>query len=253
MMEFLDSLRAKNDTLYYFGLVCVLLSGLFLGLTQVTNTNVAGVNAWYKPFKFALSIGVYAWTMLLYCSYLPDFNQKIFSWSTIVLLGFEILYIAIQAQRGQLSHFNLSTPFYNVMYVLMALAASLVAVYAAYVAILFFKNDLPELPDYYVWAIRLGLIIFVVFAFQGFAMGSRLTHTIGGPDGSAGWPLVNWSKTLGDLRVAHFFGMHALQLIPLMAYYALRNTRLVIFCALVYTVFTIFTFVNALYGKPFFK
>ena len=253
MLDFLQSLKEKNDTLYYFGLANILLSGVFLVLTQATATQVAGVNAWYKPFKFALSIGVYAWTMLLYCSYLPHFNLKMFNWATIVLLGFEIIYIAVQAQRGQLSHFNLSSPFYNLMYMLMAAAASLVAIYTAYVAILFFKNDFPNLPDHYVWAIRAGLIIFVVFSFQGFAMGSRLTHTIGGADGSEGLPLVGWSKTLGDLRIAHFLGMHALQIIPFVAYYALRSSKMVVLFALFYTFFTLFTFIQALQGKPFLK
>ena len=253
MLDFLDSLKEKNETLYYFGWVCLLFAGLFLMLTQWTNTQVFGINAWYKPFKFALSTTIYAWTMLYYCAYLPDFDVEYFNWSVVVLLGFEIVYIAIQAQRGQLSHFNLSSPFYSLMYSLMALAATLVTVYTAYVTVLFFRNDFLSLPDYYVWAIRLGLIIFVVFSFQGFAMGSRLTHTIGGPDGSEGLPITNWSKTYGDLRIAHFLGMHALQIIPLLAFYALKNTKLVIGFALIYVAFTTFTFLQALQGKPLIK
>jgi hypothetical protein len=60
--------------------------------------------------KFALSTCTYAWAMAWYCAYLTDFNIKLFNWTVILLLGFEIAYIALQAGRGQLSHYNMSTP-----------------------------------------------------------------------------------------------------------------------------------------------
>ncbi len=166
--------------------------------------------------------------MAWYCAYLKDFNIEFFNWAIINLLGFEIVYIAIQAGRGQLSHYNMSNGFYAAMYSLMALAATLVTVNTAYVGILFFTNELPDLPVYYLWGIRFGIIIFVIFSFEGFVMGSRLTHTIGGADGSPGIWLLGWSKTFGDPRVAHFIGMHALQVLPIVSYYILKNTKLTI-------------------------
>jgi preprotein translocase YajC subunit len=103
--------------------------------------------------------------MAWYCHYLPNFNIQLFNWTVIILLGFEIVYIAVQAGRGQLSHYNVGTPFYSFLYSMMAIAASVVTLYTAYVGLLFFTTDFPDLPYYYVWAIRLGIFIFVIFYF----------------------------------------------------------------------------------------
>jgi hypothetical protein len=252
MIEFLENLKTRNETLFYYGLVCLGFSILFLILTRITDTQVYGVNAWFKPFKFAFSTFLFAWSMAWYCYYLPDFNIRIFNWSVIVLLGFEIFYIAFQASRGQLSHYNTSTPQYSVLFSLMALAASAVTLYTAYVGLLFFKNDFPTLPNYYLWAIRLGIIIFVVFSFEGFAMGSRLSHSVGAMNDNSNWFILGWSKTVGDLRVSHFIGMHALQVLPLLSYYLLKNTKLTIGLSIMYGLLAVITLIQALQGKPLF-
>lgn len=253
LLGFINELRERNETLYYYGLLCLGISMLFLVLAKVSTIQVYNISAWIKPFKFAFSTFLFAWAMAWYCFYLPNFNIKLFNWSVIILLGFEIVYIAIQAGRGQLSHYNISTPTYSALYSMMAIAASLVTLYTAYVGYLFFVNEFPNLPSYYVWAIRLGILIFVVFSFEGFVMGSKLTHTIGGPDGGEGIPLLNWSKRFGDPRVAHFIGMHALQVLPLLSFYLLKNLKATIVLSVLYGLLALFTLLQALKGKPLFK
>lgn len=250
MIDFIQTLKSRNETLFIFGWVCLFIAILFLIFAKTTSTQLYGVNAWYKPFKFAFSTFTFAWAMAWYCSYLPDFNIKLFNWTIIVLLGFEIVYIAIQASKGQLSHYNVSSSFYSAMYSLMALAASLVTIYTAYVGVLFFKHSFPELPNYYVWAIRLGIIVFVMFSFEGFAMGSRMNHSVGALNDNSNWFILGWSKTVGDLRVAHFVGMHALQVLPFLSFYVLKNTKWTIGLSVLYGLLALMTLIQALQGKP---
>ena len=252
-MEFILQLKQRNETLFYFGLVCFFLSALFLLLTKLTSTEIHNVNAWNKPFKFAFSLAIYTWTMAWYCSYLPSFNITLFNWTIVILWSFEIFYIALQAGKGQLSHYNSSTPLYSALYALMALAATAVTIYTAYIGILFFKFDFPELPSYYLWAIRLGIILFVLFSFEGFAMGSRLNHSVGAVNDNSNWFIIGWSKTVGDLRVSHFIGMHALQILPVLSFYVLKNTKLTVAIAILYTMLTLFTLVQAFKGRPLLK
>ena len=252
MIAFIQQLKEKNETLFYFGLICCLLSILFFAFTKLTTTQVYGVNAGYKPLKFALSTCTYAWAMAWYCAYLPEFNIKLFNVSVIVLLGFEIVYIALQAARGQLSHYNTATPMYAALFSMMAIAATLVTLYTAYVCMLFFSGNFDPLPDYYVWSIRLALVLFVIFSFEGFAMGARLSHTVGAMNDNSNWFILGWSKTFGDLRVAHFIGMHALQVLPIASYYLLKNTKLTIAFSLLYGLLALTTLIQALKGKPLF-
>ena len=252
-MNFIESLKYRNEPLFYFGLICFVLSIFFLLLTKISNIQVAGVNAWNKPFKFSMSIMFYSLTMAWYCHYLPSFNITLFNWAVLILLGFEIGYIAIQAGRGQQSHFNMSSPFYSVLFQLMGLAATLITLYTAYVGFLFFQNNFPDLPSAYLWGIRLGIVIFVIFSFEGALMGARMSHTVGGQDGGIGIPLLKWNKLFGDLRVAHFIGMHALQILPLLAFYLLKNTKAIFIVSALYGLLAFFTLIQALNGKPFHK
>jgi hypothetical protein len=252
MITFIQELKTRNETLFYYGLVCLGIALLFLVLTKTTTTQVYGVNAYFKPFKFAFSTFLFAWAMAWYCYYLPSFNIGFFNWTVILLLGFEIVYIAIMASKGLTSHYNLSTPFYATMFSLMAIAATLVTLYTAYVGFLFFSQSFPDLSNYYVWAIRLAILIFVVFSFEGFVMGSNLSHTVGAINDNSNWFIVGWSKTAGDLRVSHFIGMHALQVLPILSFYVLKNTKASILVSILYGLLALVTLVQALQGKPLF-
>lgn len=254
MYTFFEALALRNKPLFIFGCGNLLVALLSLVLSKSLPVTVASVNAWLKPLKFGLSIGIFSWTM----GWLTDelHLQETVRWysrSVIILLGFELLYICIQAARGQLSHYNRSTPLYAALYGLMGLAATVATLHTAYIGVLFCTRSFPQLPSHYIWSIRLGIGLFVIFAFEGAAMGGRSAHTVGGPDGiGPGMALLHWSRQYGDLRIAHFLGMHALQVLPLLSWYVLKNTRLTLLAGLIYSLLAIMILVQALGGKPLF-
>ncbi|HYH55816.1 MAG TPA: hypothetical protein VD772_04345, partial [Anseongella sp.] len=158
--------------------------------------------------------------------------------------------ITWQAANGRLSHFNTSTPFYQSLFIFMGLAIATLTAWTGVIGYHFFKQKQFDVPLPYIWGIRLGIILFVIFAFEGGVMASNLAHTVGAPDGGAGLPVVNWSRQYGDLRVAHFIGIHSLQILPLFGYFIAKSNRSVQLFAAGYFILTVFLFVQALLKMP---
>jgi uncharacterized membrane protein len=251
MIDFFAVLKSRNEPLFYFGLLCLLSAVLISLIAKFSDVQINGVNTWYKPVKFALSIGIFCWTMGWFTGYLALPNQvNTYSWTTIILLGFELFYITFQAARGQLSHYNVSSTLYTSLTVAMAFAAIAATLYTGYIGILFCTGEFPDLPGYYVWAIRIGIFLFVIFAFEGAIIGANGSHSVGGSGDGDGLPLLNWSRKHGDLRIAHFVGMHALQILPVLAYYLLRDIKLVVILGLLYGALALFCLIQALNSKP---
>jgi hypothetical protein len=254
MITFLNSLYQRNEILFWFGLLCF-VSGIFcFFLAQLTSIQVLSINAWIKPMKFYFSVGIFVWTMAWFLDYLKEPRVTFaYSWVAIITLGFEVIYISLKASQGQLSHFNISSPLNGFLFAVMGIIISVLTLWTGYIGYLFFKKEFPELPLTYIWGIRLGILLFVVFAFEGGLMAARLSHTVGAADGGPGIPFVNWSTRFGDLRIAHFVGMHALQILPLLSFYVFRDVKYIFAVAMIYFLITSFLFVQALAGKPLIK
>ncbi len=253
-MNWITQLMLRNPILFWYGSICFLGSIICIILTQTTSVQVNNINAYIKPMKFFLSVWIFCWTMawLLHELQQPNIINN-YSILVVIVMTIELAIITWQAANGRLSHFNTSNQLHSNLFTIMGIAISILTICTLYIAVQFCLLKNVQIPVGYLWGIRLGMILFVIFAFQGGVMGAKLAHTVGAVDGSQGIPIVNWSKQYGDLRIAHFFGIHALQLLPIIGYYVCTSKNSIILFSLVYTVAVSYTLWQALKGLPLIK
>ncbi len=234
--------RQDTQPLIAVSLLMAALTVVFGALMLVDPRTVEGVPAWLKPTKFALSIAIYGATLAWILDSLADWRRlrRWAAWTTAVVFVAEVALIALQAWRGTASHFNISTLFDAGVFAVMGTAILAQTVAAAAVAVALWRQ--PFVDRAAGWAKRLGMTLTVAGALTGALMtrptaeqmaAVRITgemprsgaHTVGAPDGGPGLPGTGWSVTHGDLRVPHFVGLHAVQLLPLFVWAAGRGRR----------------------------
>jgi len=135
-------------------------------------------------------------------------------WGFGVAMIVEDTVIALQSLRGVPSHMNYTTPLNAVLFAVMGVFIAVNTVLAAWLLVAWCRTD-AGLPPAVVWGVRLGLLMLLAASAEGVRMVAYGAHTVGAADGGAGLAFVNWSTGHGDLRVAHFFALHALQMFPL--------------------------------------
>jgi len=249
-IDFLREVFRRNRLLAIFGAANFLLLGMLVIFSFVDHRSFLGINVWIKPMKFCLSIGIFSWTMAFLLGYLPQKSKvKIIAWGIVLAMGIEQIIIIGQAAYGKASHFNESSLFDGLLFNIMGLAIVINTLLVFWTFKLFIKFK--ELPRGYLWGIRLGLLIFLFASLEGFVMIANNGHTIGAADGEEGIFFLNWANRYGDLRVSHFLGLHAIQVLPLFAwFYSKEKVKPVVLFATVYFLLSAGTLWQALAGKP---
>lgn len=256
-MILINEIYRRNKLLAQVGTIHLGLA-LLLGIYSLFNEElIMGINSMIKPIKFALSIWIYAWTMALLLFYMNDKKKvKNLSILAVVTMVYEQFAITSQAFRGELSHFNNSSVYGGILYAFMGIFIVVLTFQTLRIAITFIRQKTYSIPSPLVLSIQIGLIFFVIFSFFGGYISGVNGHTVGAKDGGAGLPLINWSTTFGDLRVAHFFGIHALQIIPLFGYWVSGKynsstaTKAIWVFSIIYLIYVCFTMVQAMMGMP---
>ncbi|MFH0130496.1 ABA4-like family protein [Variovorax sp. VaC1] len=215
-------LHRRQPQLAWFGgiLLAAMVPALLAAWLDPRTLPGVGTGVWVKPLKFMASVSLYALTTAWLLGDLPRMHRGSRTERAIVAIViatglFEVAYITLQGALGQASHFNEDSTFHAVMFTLMGIGALSLTATALPLARLVARHGDTLAPAYRL-AVVLGLVLtFVGGAGGGIAISLHHGSTIGAIAGGAVLPLVGWSATGGDLRVAHFLGVHAQQILPL--------------------------------------
>jgi hypothetical protein len=225
------------------GVTAVMLAAFFACLAGLALDGriVTGAPVWLKPAKFAISSALYAGTLAWLLRFLNVWPRltRVLGATTSAVLVLEVGIIVIQAFRGTTSHFNVSSSLDASFWAIMGTAIGILWLASIGFAAALFRQRFADRG--FGWAVRLGMLTTVLGSATGGLMVAPTeqqrvaiaqthhaplrvgAHTVGAPDGGPGLPGVGWSSNHGDLRIPHFLGLHALQVIPLL--YFLRTRR----------------------------
>ncbi|MFB9237880.1 hypothetical protein ACFFWC_20355 [Plantactinospora siamensis] len=242
----------------------VCLVGIFADPRVLT-----GAPIWLKPFKFSVSLGIYALTLAWMLSLLPR-RSRVADWAgtVIAVMGLaEMVVIVTQVLRGTTSHFNGTTPLNGALFQAMGMSIMVLFVAHFVLGIAVLRRRVPDRVAARAVGLGLGLSLLGMLAaipmvIPGHAPtpdGINGSHAVGVADGGPGLPIVGWSTTGGDLRIGHFIGLHALQALPLLAILLTRfaagwddrtKIRLLTVAGTAYGVLTAMLTWQALRGQP---
>jgi hypothetical protein len=220
-----------------------------------------GANVWAKPLKFQFALGVYLLTLAFFARFMPASvlagrPYRLFAVAVVIAVWSEVVWIGTAAGMGMASHFNpgaFGQVIYPIMGALAVLLTTATAVYAWNIA----RNPQIELSP----AVRQGLVIGLAMVLPltlltAGTMANLGSHLVGVGASGASLPVFGWSLEAGDLRVSHFFATHAMHFVPAFAvasaWLAGRDAVWPVRAfAILFAALTIFTFVQALMGRPF--
>jgi hypothetical protein len=227
-------LRAANWPLMFAAAVSLALIVIAAIGLAVDPRVITGAPAWMKPMKFAISTAIYCGTLAWLLSFVQGHRRLValVGGATSVSLAAELVIIVAQVLRGSASHFNVGTPLDATLWGLMGAFIMVAWLMNLIVAGLLLRQRLRDRA--LAWSLRLGVVISAV----GMALAALMTslptpaqsaamsagqapsafgaHSVGVEDGGPGLPFVGWSTVGGDLRVAHFAGLHGLQVLPVL-------------------------------------
>ena len=234
---------------------------VLLALLLETRT-VNGINVWVKPAKFLLSFVVYYATLAWAQGFLAPATQRGRAARAVVGIalvagGGEMLWLLLAAAAGVPSHYNPAL-VWRIAYAAAGVGATALIAAVLVQGVLIARERAVVIDP----ALRAGLVAGAVVAFgatlvtAGY-LSAHPGHWVGGVANDAGGlPLLGWSRSGGDLRVAHFFALHAQQTLPLAGLlfaatgWRARRTAAIV-ASVAYMALIAFTFMQALGGRPF--
>lgn len=265
-----------QPTLVNIGLVLLFILPVLALAAATDSRTVLDTNVWIKPIKFAVSISIYVVSLSWYSWYMGDRWRTsriytLFCQLIVVVVVLEMLWLIFASAIGELSHFNQTHAILKPVYPIMGILATILISLSLIVGVGVLLNKKSSLDPVVKYSLSYGLIVtfcLTIPVASYLAGNPAQTHAVYSDvtnvnTQNAVIPIVGWLRNAGDLRVAHFFGTHAMHFIPLLGLIigtllgsrAKGNVKLGAGVAagitVVYSLFVAFTFYQAVTGKPF--
>jgi hypothetical protein len=219
---------AANQSLTILGGVMLATFVATLVGVFVDHRVITGAPAWLKPAKFAISVSVYCFTFIWLLGFIENRPRLVRLAANVTVVSFivEMIVIIGQAGRGTTSHFNLTTPFNSFLWFTMGAFIVLVWTMNLLLAIMLLRQRMPD--QAFAWSLRLGVLISSIGMGAAFFMVTptpeqAVAIASGYGPHIVGAHILGWSTVGGDLRAAHFVGLHALQILPFLGWLLTRR------------------------------
>jgi hypothetical protein len=249
-IQFVSSFRQTNLPLTILAAISgsTLIISILGLIFDPRATAIINTPAWSKLFKFSVSVLLMTPALIWAIKMTEGKTRRSANIAASVIgtmLSLEMILLLIQATRARPMHFNYTTPFDAALWITMTIG--IFTMFAAFIVLLIAVWRGVRQQPVIAWAIRIGMVITVVGLMtpnlsaspspaQIDALKAKQpnillgAHTIGSssaiPDAEPGLPLIGWNTQHGDIRIGHFIGLHALQLIPLLGVWLSRRRNL---------------------------
>jgi hypothetical protein len=206
--------------------VLLLASAAFHGVVfLLSGTPWEGPVSWRKPILFGVSFGLTTLSIAWFAAYL-----RVRPWAEGTLLGilgvatlFEVGLITMQTWRGVPSHFNFATPFDTIVFSAMGVFVTVILLAIAVLAVLAFTSFAasPALA----FAFRAGMLLLVIGNLLGAAIiAVGVPAAVTGDEAAIFGPMGVVVGEHGILKSPHGIALHAIQVLPVLAWFAARFT-----------------------------
>jgi len=242
--------------------ICAVLAVIFPA-SVIDPRTLNGISIWIKPLKFSIALVVHSFTAAILMQQLSAKLRT--GWVMMATTGayaaaltWETVYIVIQCMRGRESHYNNETALEQILYGLMGLGAFILVVLPIVIGFMVWRQRDTGWTGYRLGTVLgclLGPLLTIIY---GFTMSFGASHFVGAPANASdagGLPLLGWSTQYADLRPAHFFALHLIQIAPLSGWVmdkiAPTISRLVVIGAtLIFAGLSTWLFFNPMAGNP---
>ena len=208
-----DRGRPVERTGYVVGALLLASGLLHLAILIIGGGSWEGPLSFRKPTTFGLSFGLTLITITWVASFLPlgDRKRKVLLGAFTAACVVETALVSLQAWRGVPSHFNVETRFDALVARILAVGGLTLVVVIVALTVAAFRSN-AAVPPSLTAAIRAGFVALVVAQLAGalmIARGMRLALS--------GDPQRAYASG-GALKATHAATMHAILLLPLLAW-----------------------------------